>query len=98
MTDAASSALSTYTLGVDGTVELIASQNDDGQAMGWVTQVTGNLYVADTTSNNVTGYHVDVAGKPTVFTKAKTSSGPIDLIATRDGCFLYVEIGGIAAT
>lgn len=93
VTDAASSSLSTYTVRSDGTAELIASQTDDGQAMCWVTQAAGNLYVADTGSNNLTGYHVDAAGKPTVFTKVDTREGPIDLVATRDGRFVYVEVG-----
>ena len=94
VTDAGSSSLSTYSVPADGTVELIASQSDDGQAMCWVAQTDGNLYVADAGSDNLTGYRTDVAGKPTVFTKVETRSGPIDLVATRDGRFLYLEVGG----
>lgn len=94
VTDAASSSLSTYTVRPDGTVELIASQTDNGEGMCWVTPAVGNLYVADTGSNNLTGFHVDSAGKPTVFTRADTNSGPIDLVATHDGGFLYVQTGG----
>jgi DNA-binding beta-propeller fold protein YncE len=94
VTDAASSSLSTYSVLADGVVELIASQSDDGQAMCWVAQTDGNLYVADAGTDNLTGYHTDVAGKPAVFTKVDTRSGPIDLAATRDGRFLYVEVGG----
>ncbi|MGH3693168.1 MAG: lactonase family protein [Pseudonocardiaceae bacterium] len=94
VTDAATSSLSTYTVNPDGTVVLIASQTDDGQAMCWVTQARGNLYVSDTGTSNLTGFRIDEAGKPTVFTKVDTNSGPIDLVATSNGQFLYVQTGG----
>jgi 6-phosphogluconolactonase (cycloisomerase 2 family) len=94
VTDAVISALSTYTARSDGHVEQIASQPDGGMGMCWVAHVAGNFYVADNASRNITGYHIDPAGKPTVFTQAETRDGPIDLVGTRDGQFLYVEVGG----
>jgi 6-phosphogluconolactonase (cycloisomerase 2 family) len=77
----------------------MTSRNDfahrpDGQrAMYWVAHVAGNFYVADNGSNTITGYHIDSAGTPTVFTQANTRVGPIDLTGTHDGQFLYVEVG-----
>lgn len=93
VTDAATSTLSTYALRSDGHVEPIASQSDGGAAMCWAAHVAGNFYVTDTGSANVTGYHIDQAGTPTVFTQAQTREGPIDLAGTQDGNFLYVEVG-----
>jgi DNA-binding beta-propeller fold protein YncE len=92
--EAANSTLSTYTVGADGTVKSIASQPDGGAAMCWVTHAAGRFYVTDTGSNNLTGYQIDPAGIPSVFTQINIGAGPIDLIGTLDGQFLYVEIGG----
>lgn len=93
VTDAGLSALSTYTVCASGKVEQIASVPDGGVAMCWVVQAAGNFYVTDTGSANITGYHIDPAGKPTVFTQAPTRQGPIDLVGTRDGNFLYAQVG-----
>ncbi|MGH3853917.1 MAG: lactonase family protein [Pseudonocardiaceae bacterium] len=93
VTDAGMSALSTYTVHGDGTVKQIASQPDGQQAMCWVARAAGNFYVTNTLSNTVTGYHIDPAGTPTVFTQTPTRAAPIDLVGTRDGHFLYLQIG-----
>lgn len=93
VTDALTSTLSTYTTKPDGTVTPVAAQPDGGVAMCWIIQAAGNFYVADHGSRNLTGYHVDVAGRPTVFTQTTTREGPIDLIGTHDGRFLYAEVG-----
>jgi 6-phosphogluconolactonase (cycloisomerase 2 family) len=93
VTDAATSALSTYTIHSDGTTEHLATQPDGQSAMCWITHAAGNFYVADAGSNNLTGYHINSDGTPTVFTQTNTREGPIDLVATRDGQFLYVEVG-----
>ncbi|MGB6164800.1 MAG: hypothetical protein WCF33_21915 [Pseudonocardiaceae bacterium] len=94
VTDAVTSTLTTYTIHPDGTVTRIAGQPDGGTAMCWIARAAGNFYVADSGSRNVTGYHIDRAGTPTVFTKTETREGPIDLVGTQDGQFLYVEVGG----
>lgn len=93
VTDAATNNLSTYTLQPDGHLTLIASQPDGGAAMCWIARTAGNFYVTDNGSHTVTGYHIDPAGIPTVFTQAETREGPIDLVSTHDGNFLYVEVG-----
>jgi 6-phosphogluconolactonase (cycloisomerase 2 family) len=93
VTDAATSTLATYTVHCDGTVTPIASQPDGGSMMCWIAHTAGNFYVADNGSRTVSGYHIDQAGTPTVFTQIQTRDGPIDLVGTQDGNFLYVEVG-----
>ncbi|MGH3829364.1 MAG: lactonase family protein [Pseudonocardiaceae bacterium] len=94
VTDVGISTLTTYTIHPKGTVERIASQPDGQQAMCWVTRAAGNFYVSNAGSNVVTGYHIDREGTPTVFTQTSTRANPIDSVGTRDGQFLYVEVGG----
>ncbi len=93
VTDAANSALRTYTVHPNGTVTQLASQCDGQVAMCWVAHAAGNFYVANAGSNTLTGYHIDPAGTPTVFTQIPTREGPVDLAITRDGEFLYVQAG-----
>jgi DNA-binding beta-propeller fold protein YncE len=93
VTDAATSTLTTYTIHPDGTAKQLSSQPDGQQGMCWIAHAAGNFYVADNGSNTITGYHIDSAGMPTVFTQANTREGPIDLTGTPDGQFLYVEVG-----
>ncbi len=93
MTDAVISTLITYTVHSDGTVKRVASQPNGQQAMCWVAQIAGNFYVVNSASSTITGYHIDPAGTSTVFTQNTTRQGPIDLVGTRDGQFLYVQIG-----
>jgi 6-phosphogluconolactonase (cycloisomerase 2 family) len=94
VTDAAVNKLTTYTVHANGTVTQIASTPDDQQGMCWVARAAGNFYVANNGSDTVSGYHIDPAGTPTVFTQAGTRAGTTDLAGTRDGRFLYVEVGG----
>jgi len=95
VTDAATSTLSTYTVHSDGHIKPIASQPDGGSAMCWVAHTAGNFYVTDNGSHTVTGYRIDQAGTPAVFTQVETRDGPIDLVGTQDGNFLYVEVGTV---
>jgi DNA-binding beta-propeller fold protein YncE len=94
VTDAPTSALATYTVQSDGTITPIASLPDGEADMCWVDQVAGHFYVTDTGSDNITGYDIDNAGTPTIFTKIATRGGPTDLIGTRDGGFVYAQVGG----
>lgn len=94
VTDAPTSTLGTYTVQSDGTVTPIASLPDGEVDMCWVERVAGHFYVTDTGSDNITGYNIDNAGTPTIFTKIATRGGPIDLVGTRDGDFLYAQVGG----
>lgn len=93
VTDALTDTLTTYTVHSGGTVKQVATQPNGQQAMCWVTHIAGNFYVVNSASNTITGYHIDSAGTPTVFTQNPTRSGPIDLAGTHDGRFLYVQIG-----
>jgi 6-phosphogluconolactonase (cycloisomerase 2 family) len=93
VTDGTISTLTTYTVHSDGTVEQLGSEPDGQQAMCWVAHTAGNFYVANAGSDTLTGYHIDSAGIPTVFTQTSTRDTPIDLVGTRDGQFLYVEVG-----
>jgi 6-phosphogluconolactonase (cycloisomerase 2 family) len=94
VTDAGIGALSTYTLNPDGTTAHIATQPDGRQAMCWVVKAGANFYVTDNMSNTITGYRIDAAGTPTVFTDVATNDGPTELAVARHGHFLYVEAGG----
>jgi 6-phosphogluconolactonase (cycloisomerase 2 family) len=95
VTDVVTSTLTTYTIHSKGAVKRLASQPDGQQLTCWVNHTAGNFYVSDTGSNTITGYHIDPAGTPTVFTQTPTRENPIDLAGTRDGQFLYVEVGGV---
>ncbi|MGH3865546.1 MAG: lactonase family protein [Pseudonocardiaceae bacterium] len=93
VTDVGISTLTTYTVHSNGTVTQLASQPDGQIAMCWVVHAAGNFYVANPGSNTITGYHIDPAGTPTVFTQTTSKDTPIDLAITRDGYFLYGEVG-----
>lgn len=93
VTDVVASALTTYAVHPEGTVTQLATQSNGQQLMCWVTHTAGNFYVSNTGSNTLTGYRIDRAGTPTVFTQSPTREGPIDLAATSDGQFLYVQVG-----
>lgn len=94
VTDAATSTLTTYTILPDGTVKQVAAQSNGQAAMCWVARAAGNFYVSNTGSGTITGFHIDPAGIPAVFTQVGTRGGPIDLVGTSDGKFLYAQVGG----
>ncbi len=94
VTDAAVNKLTTYKVHANGTVTQIASTPNHQVGMCWVARAAGNFYVTNNGSGTVTGYHINPAGTPTVFTQAGTRAGTIDLVGTRDERFLYVEVGG----
>jgi 6-phosphogluconolactonase (cycloisomerase 2 family) len=95
VTDARTSSLSTYMVHRDGSITQIASQTDGQRLMCWVAHAAGNFYVTDNGSDMITGYHIDAAGTPTVFTNVATGGGPTDLAVTGDGHFLYAEVGTV---
>ena len=91
--EAGTSSVSTYTLNTDRTLTPVGSAADSQAALCWVTPAAGNYYVTNTGSGTVSGYHIDASGQPTTFTQASADPGPIDLAASADGSFLYVEAG-----
>jgi 6-phosphogluconolactonase (cycloisomerase 2 family) len=93
VTDSTKSVLTTYTVHPNGTVTQLASQGNEQVAMCWVAHTAGNFYVANAGSGTLTGYHIDPAGTPTVFNQTPTRGGTVDLAGTRDGEFLYVQVG-----
>jgi hypothetical protein len=95
VTEAATSALTTYAVHPDGSLTERGSVTDGLAALCWVTNA-GNrfFYGANAGSATVTGYTVGANGQPTVIGTTPTDPGPIDLAATPDGSALYVETGG----
>jgi hypothetical protein len=77
VTDGVDSTLTTYTIHSDNTIKRLASEPDGQEAMCWVAHAAGNFYVANALSDTITGYHIDRAGRPTVFTQIGTRAGPI---------------------
>jgi 6-phosphogluconolactonase (cycloisomerase 2 family) len=98
VTEASNSSLSTYSLGSDGHYTHVASVTNGQAALCWVTKAGDLYYGANAGSATVTGYRIDAAGLPTLLkptgVSATTDTGSIDLAASSDGKFLYVEAGG----
>jgi 6-phosphogluconolactonase (cycloisomerase 2 family) len=95
--EAGASAVTTYTIGSDGTLTGAQSLSDGQVALCWVQAVGGYYYVANTGSNTLSGYQIDAAGQPSLIgatgVVATTEPGPIDLAASSQGAFLYGETG-----
>ena len=93
--EAGVSAVSTYTVGADGTLSDPHSLSDGQAALCWITRVRGFYYVSNTGSNTISGYTISAAGIPSLLTPsgvvAGTDAGPIDSTSTGDD--LYVETG-----
>lgn len=99
MTEAATSTVTTYTLNGDGTLTGAQSLSDGQAALCWIARVGGYYYGSNTGSKTVSGYRIDANGRPTLIGAtgivAVTATGPIDLVASGDGSYLYVETGGV---
>jgi 6-phosphogluconolactonase (cycloisomerase 2 family) len=92
--DAGTNALSTFTLGSDGTVTLIDSVGSGQAATCWVALAGGTLYASNAGSANVSGYTSSASGQLTLLGQTATDPGTVDAAATPDGAFLYVQTGG----
>jgi len=92
--DAGTNALSTFTLGSDGTVTLIDSVGTGQAATCWVALAGGTLYASNAGSANVSGYTSSAGGQLTLLGQTATDPGTVDAAATPDGAFLYVQTGG----
>ena len=92
--DAGTNALSTFTLGSDGTVTLIDSVGTGQAATCWVALAGGTLYASNAGSANVSGYTSSASGQLTLLGQTATDPGTVDAAATPDGAFLYVQTGG----
>jgi len=96
--EAASSTLTTYALGADGTLSDPQSLADGQAALCWIASVRGYYYVANAGSANISGYSIDADGTPSFIVPGgvvgSTEAGAIDLAGSSDGRFLYAESGG----
>ncbi len=94
VTEAGTSALTTYAIKSDGTVTERASLANGEAALCWVARAGRFFYGANAGSALLTGYTIGSGGVPAIVSETATDAGPIDLAATPDGAFLYVETGG----
>jgi 6-phosphogluconolactonase (cycloisomerase 2 family) len=95
--EAGASSVTTYDIRRDRTLANPQSQTDGQTALCWIVKAGDFYYVSNTGSNNVTGYRIDAAGKPTLIGPtgivATTEPGPIDMTVAGGGRFLYVQTG-----
>jgi 6-phosphogluconolactonase (cycloisomerase 2 family) len=91
--EAGTSSVTTYRIGLTGTLSDPKSASDGQAALCWIIRVGGFYYVANTGSNNVSSFHIDPTGQPSLLAAvaATTNPGPIDVASS--GSFLYVETG-----
>jgi 6-phosphogluconolactonase (cycloisomerase 2 family) len=96
--EAGVNAVTTYTLGADGTLSNPQSVGDGQAALCWIIGVNGKFYVANAGSGSISGYTVDSTGRPSLIgatgVVGHTEAGAIDMAASGDGKFLYAESGG----
>ena len=99
--EAAMSSVTTYTINPNRTLANPQSQSDNQVALCWIVEARGFFYVANTGSNNLSGYRIDGNGRPTLIgptgVVATTGAGPIDMATAAGGQFLYAQTG-IAGT
>jgi 6-phosphogluconolactonase (cycloisomerase 2 family) len=101
--EAGASAIQTFGFTPNGALTSLSTSVTDGQkALCWITTAGEYYYVANAGSNSVSAYVVSFNGTPTLVGStsegvASTDTGPIDLTASANGKFLYVEAGGAGA-
>jgi 6-phosphogluconolactonase (cycloisomerase 2 family) len=97
MGEAATSSITTYELGRDGTVSGAKSQSDGQTALCWIERVGPFYYVSNTGSNTLSGFRISRDGQPSLVTStgvvATTEPGPIDLTSPSRTGFLYAQTG-----
>jgi len=95
VTEAGTSAVTTYTVGPSGSVSELGSVTDGLMALCWVANAGNRFFFGSNAgSATVTSYSVSANGQPTLVGSTPTGAGPIDLAATPDGTALFVETGG----
>jgi hypothetical protein len=94
VSEAGTSALTTYRINADGSVTERASLANGQAALCWDARAGRFFYGANAGSATLTGYTIGAGGVPAIVSQTATDAGPIDLAATPDGVFLYVETGG----
>ncbi|HEX9122228.1 MAG TPA: beta-propeller fold lactonase family protein [Actinomycetota bacterium] len=98
VSNAGVSSVSTYDVNDDGTLSVISAAVTNGQAATcWIAEARGFFYTGNAASGTVSTYAVSGSGQASLLEAATaTGAGTIDLAATPDGSFLYVENGGAA--
>jgi hypothetical protein len=94
VTEAGTSALTTYSVAGNGKLTELGSTTDGLAALCWVATNGRYFFGANAGSATVTSYTIGASATPTVVATAGTDAGPIDLAASPDGHSLYVETGG----
>lgn len=94
VTEAGTSALTTYSVAAAGTVTELGSTTNGLAALCWVATNGNYFFGANAGSGDVTSYTIGADGTPTVVANTTTDAGPIDLATSPDGRSLYVETGG----
>lgn len=94
VTEAATSALTTYTVNTNDTVTELGSTTDGLAALCWVANAGNRFFFGSNAgSATVSAYTIGTSGVPAVIGTTGTDGGPIDLAASPDGSALYVETG-----
>jgi 6-phosphogluconolactonase (cycloisomerase 2 family) len=95
--EAGTSSVTTYEIERDGSLSDPKSLSDGQAALCWIQEVRGFYYVANTASDNLSGYRIGRDGRPSLIGPtgivATTEAGPIDLTAPSKGNFLYGQTG-----
>ncbi|WP_413804610.1 hypothetical protein [Streptomyces sp. OE57] len=97
VTEAEKSTVSTYKVGTEGKLTTVTAAVPNGQnTLCWIQAAGGFFYGASTGNSAVTAYSVDSAGEVGVVAKqavplSADSRGAIDMAASADGAFLYVQ-------
>lgn len=99
VTEAGTSSVTSYNINDNGSLTVVDASVRNGQAATcWVAVARGYFFVANAGSANLSGYAIDSEGALSLINgsrvAASTGGGPIDLAASGDGQFLYVESGG----
>lgn len=92
------SVLSSYSIGGNGTIELISGSVGAGQSAACWVVITNNgkhAFTTNTASNNISSYNVTNSGGLSVLEAISTTTqaGPIDAALTNNSKFLYVLNG-----
>jgi len=94
VTEAGTSALTTYSLATDGALTELGSTTDGLHALCWVASNGTYQFGSNAGSGAITSYSIGATGTPTVVATTVTDPGPVDLATSPDGRSLYVETGG----
>jgi hypothetical protein len=98
----ASGGASSYFVHPSGTLTTISAHVANAQtATCWSVVAKGFVYTANAGSNTITGYAENWHGQLTLLNTngitATTDAGPVDLVASLDGRYIYQEATGAGA-